>query len=411
MAGVLALTGCAEGRAAGSGGSGEGVDYGATKEEYQAAFAEVAPIELHTQSPAPKGSITGRNVEEYFNAVTEWSDGKITFEVSYSNAIAPPEEADDALLDGRLDIAQVLPIYEPSEYPANAALVESSFVSDQSVVVGALQSNAWPLEVAFDTPEIPREFEDAGMKLMMPSYNSGSNALFCSDERRGLDALKGMQAAAGGHAQSRQVEGLGGAAVSVAYPELFESLQRGVVDCSVSSLTVGVLGGFIEAAPHVVVDPEAGFALAPGAMAMSQSAWDSLPLVAQQLLWDRMDVFMEVNLSGKIWPNIVEASTQVSEAGGAIETFEEDARASINETNAELLDGLRGNEAFDDPDAFADRVQGSSDAWLETIEGELGYTNETDYNGFADWYSADKVDLDPYIAEVFEEILLEHRPS
>ena len=192
---ALALAGCAE-TSAGTGGNGggEGVEYGAGKADFQAAFKDVEPIKLTTQSPAPKGSITGKNVEDYLNAVTDWSGGKITFDVQYANAVAPPAETDDALVDGRLDLAQVLPIYEPSEYPANAALVEATFVSDQSAVAGTLQSNAWPNEVAFDTPEILQEYGDKGIKLMVPQYNSGVNVLFCAEPRRDLESLQGMQA-------------------------------------------------------------------------------------------------------------------------------------------------------------------------------------------------------------------------
>ncbi|QOS58078.1 TRAP transporter substrate-binding protein DctP [Thermobifida fusca] len=411
VVGALTLTACADTATSAGGGSGQGVEYGASKEEYQAAFADLDTITLTTQSPAPKGSVTGANVEAYFEALTEWSGGKLQFDIAYANAIVDPAEADDALIDGRLDIAQVLPIYEPAEYPANAALIEASFLSDHSVVVGALQSNAWPLEVAFNTPEVMQEYEDKGIKLLLPSYNSGSNALFCSKERRSLKDLKGMQAAAGGQAQTKEIEALGGSAASVAYPELYESLQRGVVDCSVSSLTVGVLGGFIEAAPHVVIDPEAGFALAPGAMAISQATWDSLPLVAQQLMWDRLDVFLSSNISDKIWPNIVEASKQVADAGGSIEVFEEDARKALNDVNAELLEELSTTPAIEDGDAFVARIKDASAKWSTIVEDELGYTNETDYNGFAEWYTEDAVDLDPYVAKVFEEILLEHRPS
>lgn len=409
--GALVLAGCAESGAAGGGGEGPSVDYGASIEEYQAAFEDVEPIELTTQSPAPQGSISGRNIEEYFDAVTEWSGGTITFDVAYSNAVVEPEDADDALLDGRLDLAQILPIYEPAEYPANNALIEASFLSDHSVVTGTMQSNAWPLEVAFDTPEIMQEFEDNGMHVLMPSYNSGSNALMCGDERSELSDFSGMQAAAGGQGQSAHVESLGGTPVSVAYPELYESLQRGVIDCSVSSLTVGVLGGFIEAAPEVVLDPEAGFSQAPGAMAFSQASWDTLPLAAQQLLWDRMDVFFESNIEDKIWPNIVDASEQVSEAGGSIETFDEDARASIDAASEELLDEMRSESAMDDGDAFVNSLDEATERWSRIIEDDLEYTNEADYNDFADWYSEDAVDLEPFTDRVFEEILLEHRPS
>ncbi|GAA2853211.1 hypothetical protein GCM10010517_11030 [Streptosporangium fragile] len=412
LAGALTLAGCAEGEAdRAESGSGKGVAYGATIEQYKAAFADVSPITLHTQTPAPKGSATGKNVEDYLNAITEWSDGKIKFDVAYANAVAPPAEIDNALQDGRLDLGQVLPIYEPTDYPANAALIETSFVSDQSVVVGALQSNAWPLEVAAATPAITKEFEDRGMKLLMPLYNSGSNALFCNSKRRDLAALKGAQIAAGGQAQSKEIAALGGSAASVPYTELFESLERGVVSCSVSSLTVGVLGGFIPAAPHVVVDPAAGFALAPGAMAVSKAAWDKLPLAGQQLFYDRLDVFIKGNIQDKIWPNIVEASKQVGKAGGSIDTFADDARAAIQQANAKLLDDLRANKAVGDGNAFVDRVKSASDKWLKTIQNDLGYKNETDYNGFGTWYTPGKVNLDPYVKKVYEEIFLPRRPD
>lgn len=406
---LVALAGCAEPGASGSGGGGEGVDFGASLADYQAAFADIEPIELTTQSPAPKGAVTGKNVEDYLNAITEWSAGKITFDVSYANAVAPPGETDDALVDGRLDLSQVLPIYEPSDYPANAALVEATFVSDQSAVAGTLQSNAWPNEVAFKTPEILAEYEDQGIKLMVPQYNSGVNVLFCDEPRRDLASMRGMQAASGGQAQTAEIEALGGTAASVAYPELFESLQRGVVDCTVSSLTVGVLGGFIETAPHLTIDPSAGFAMAPGGMAISQSTWDSLPLVAQQLLWDRLDVFMASNMEGKIWPNTAAAVREAKAAGGSIGPFESDAQDAIQEANSTLLDGL-GDEAVDDADAFTGDIEDAAKRWLGAVD-EVGINADVPYAEFDTWYTDGKVDVDAYVARMYKEIFLPHRPS
>jgi TRAP-type C4-dicarboxylate transport system substrate-binding protein len=407
--GALALAGCAEdGGGAGSGG-GEGLPAGATIEEYKAAFADIDPIKINTQSPSPKGSVTGRNVEEYLKAVTEWSDGKITFEVAYSNAIAPPTEVDNALVDGRLDLGQVLPIYEPAEYPATAAMIDAGFISNQSAVVGTLQSNAWPNEVAFNNEDILNEYDEHGMVPLVPVYNSGVNALFCSDERTDLDSLDGMESASGGTAQSKEIEALGGSAATVAYPELFESLQRGVVDCSVSSLTVGVLGGFIPSAPHVVIDPEAGFSLAPGSMAFSKTKWEELPLVAQQLFWDKLDVFVGVNIEDKIFPNTADAVKQAKENGGSVQTFGDDARASLQEVNASMLDDLRGTDATDG-DALIDASTAAADKWLAKVQ-ELGYTDEVGYNEFDTWFAPGKIDLTEYTKTVIDEIFAEHRPS
>jgi TRAP-type C4-dicarboxylate transport system substrate-binding protein len=410
---ALLLTSCAEtgngGSTGGSGSSSDGIEAGASKEDYQAAFADVDPIELNTQSPSPEGSVTGANVEAYLDAITEWSDGKITFNVTYSNGVAPPTEVDNALTDGRLDLGQVLPIYEPAEYPANAALIDAGFISNQSAVVGTLQSNSWPNEVAFDTPEIDQEFADHGMKVLVPVYNSGVNAFFCGEQKNTLDTIKGSQVAVGGTAQGSQIEALGGASASVPYTELFESLERGVVDCSVSSLTVGVLGGFISAAPNVVVDPDAGFALAPGAMAMSQTTWDSLPLVAQQLFWDRIDVFMSVNVTGKIWPNTADAVKQAHEAGGSVTTFDDDARKALQDENEKLLDALRGTTALDG-DALVDGAQEAADKWQGIVE-DLGYSDEVDYDGFDEWYDPDQLDAADWATKLVEDVFQPHRPS
>ncbi|WP_447643625.1 TRAP transporter substrate-binding protein DctP [Nocardioides zeae] len=409
LVGSLGLAACAETGGSNSAG-GEGVEAGATMEEYQEAFADIEPITLNTQSPAPKGSVTGANVEAYLAAIEEWSDGKVSFEIAYSNAVAPPAEIDDALRDGRLDLGQVLPIYEPSEYPATAALIEMGFISNQSAVVGALQSNAWPNEVFFDNEDVMQEWDDQGLVPMVPVYNSGSNGFFCSSEKRSLDEIEGAATGSGGTAQSAQVEALGGSPSSVPYTELFESLERGVVDCTVSSPTVSVLGGFIEEAPHVVIDPEAGFALAPGGMAFSKATWETLPLVVQQLFWDRLDIFIGQNITEKIWPNTVLAAEGAKSAGGSIETFEEDARAALQEENAELIEEIRSGDAFSDSAAVVDGAQESADRWLEEVEG-LGFADEVGYNEFDTWYTPGEIDIQPFLDLLMQDVFADHRPS
>lgn len=254
------------------------------------------------------------------------------------------------------------------------------------------------------------EYEDHGMVPLVPVYNSGVNALLCADERTDLDGLKGMESASGGTAQSAQIEALGGSAATVAYTELFESLQRGVVDCTVSSLTVGVLGGFIPAAPNVVIDPDAGFSLAPGSMAVSKTAWEALPLVAQQLLWDRLDVFIGTNISAKIWPNTVDAVKQAKANGGAVTEFDSDAEGTMQETNQELLDQIRGTDATDGS-ALVDASEAAAEKWLGLIQDDLGYTDEVSYADFDTWFTDGKVDIAPFTDKLIQEVFASHRPS
>jgi TRAP-type C4-dicarboxylate transport system substrate-binding protein len=247
------------------------------------------------------------------------------------------------------------------------------------------------------------------MQVLVPIYNSGVNAFFCAEEKNDEASINGSQVAVGGTAQGKQIEALGGASASVPYTELFESLERGVVDCSVSSLTVGVLGGFIPAAPHVVIDPEAGFALAPGSMAMSQTMWDSLPLVAQQLFWDKIDVFMGINVDKKIWPNTADAVSQAHEAGGSVTTFDPDAEKTLQGVNDKLLDALRDTPALDG-DALVDGSQEAAEKWQGIVE-DLGYKDEVNYDEFDEWYNPDELDAEEWAQRLMEDVFNEHRPS
>ena len=412
VAGALALASCAEDSSTGSpnSGDGEGVEFGASMEDYQAAFEDVDPIELSTQTPAPQGSVTGRRFENYVAAVEEWSGGKITFDIQYANAVAGPTEIDNALNDGRLDIGSTLPLYEPAEYPASDALVSATIVGPQTPIVGFMALHGTLIQVGVNTDEIYQEFEDAGMHMLFPAFTSGASALMCGGEARtSLDDLAGAQISAGSKTLTAQVSELGATPVTVDFTELFESLQRGAVDCAGSSLLVGSLGGFLPAAQHVVLDPEVGLGQAPGAYAMSLDTWESLPLVAQQLIHDRLDGFLNDTFHST-WESIQVASAEIGDADGEIQPLEADARAELQTINDGLLEELRDTSAVADGSAFVDLILESNENWVGVAE-ELGYTDEVDYNGFAEWYSEDKVDVSAYVERLFADALNERRPG
>ncbi|MGX6509225.1 TRAP transporter substrate-binding protein DctP [Rhodococcus sp. SJ-2] len=406
-AGATVLTACAESTGTGGQGGGAGVEYGASIAEYREAFDSVDPIVIHTQSPAAKGASGGQHIEKYAEAVSEWSGGKITFDIVYSNGVASPTESDNAVQDGRLDLAQVMGAYEPQEYPATFALNNASVLSDNSVIVGSLSSNAWPVDVAFATPELLAEYEDHDLKLLLPSFNSGSIALICSEARNDLAELKGQSIASGSATLGTQVAALGGNPVSIGYTEYYESLQRGVAACAATTLTAGMIAGIMEVAPHVVIDPEAGFVNTSGALAMNIDVWEDLPLVAQQLMWDRLDVFVEGSMN-KIWEGTVDASATIAQFNGSAEPFADDARDVLIAKNETIVDGLA--ETAPGGDEFVQRVRDAASKWKTTVT-DLGYDGAVDYAGFADWYSPEKLDTAAFVDELFAEVLLEHRPS
>lgn len=408
----LVLAGCSAsntGAVSDTNADGEGLPAGASKDDYIAAFQDIEPITIYAQTAGPKGSATTKNIENYMASVEEWSGGVINFDIGYSNAVAQPVDVDDALNDGRLDLGQVMAVYEPSDYPVTNALVEVGILNDSSAVAGVLQSNAWSNEVAFSTPEFMQEWDDHGLVPLVPLFNSGANALFCSDPLTSVDDLRGASISTGGELEAAQVTALGGSPTSIAYNELFESLQRGVISCAVTTETVSILGGFLSEAPHVMLDPNAAFAVAPGSLAFSKSKWESLPLVAQQLFWDKLDIFIGQNITEKIWPNTAEADLVIQEAGGSFNEFDADASAALQEVNSGVLDKLKGSSVLDG-ETFVAIAEESSSEWTTTVT-DLGFSQEIGYAGFAEWYAAESPDITPYLDTLVTEVFDSHRPE
>ncbi|NIL76078.1 TRAP transporter substrate-binding protein DctP [Rhodococcus sp. B10] len=407
VAASLVVTSCAAISA--PAGGGPGIEFGATAEEYRDAFDEIEPIHLYAQTPGPQGSFVSDKMEVYYDAVTEWSGGKVTFEIFYANAIAGATEIDDALGDGRTDIDGFAPANQPAEYPAVNTLINASFLGDMSPLAGILQSHAWLLESAYATDEVAQEFEDNDMHLLMPSYNGGGMALLCTDEARTLDQLRGRQIAAAGRTQGAQISGLGAIPVSASYSELYESLQRGVVDCTATSIQNAVLGGYLDITPEVIIEPEAGFALTFGSVALNQNRWERLPLLVRQLLFDRLDVFLETNIR-TAWEAMVQGVHTIQDAGGTISDFAPDARDRLRTVNAEQLETLKNSSALEDAASSLTQWSDTADRWSVLVR-ELGYDETMTYTEFADFYDDDAVDLGPYVEAVFDEILLAHRPT
>src|SRR5690625_5281599 len=100
---ALGLSACTNGAQDENAAASVSVEPGADKQAFVEALSDMDETTLVMQSTAPQGAPTGRRFEEYAETVTEWSGGKIQFDITYSNGIAPPTEVDNAIADGRID--------------------------------------------------------------------------------------------------------------------------------------------------------------------------------------------------------------------------------------------------------------------------------------------------------------------
>lgn len=109
----------------------------------------------------------------------------------------------------------------------------------------------------------------------------GPQVLFCKPEIAGLKDLQGKKVRVYDQNLAQFVASVGGTGVPVAFPEVHQSLARGVVDCAITGPSSANSAGWPEVVSHVL---PIGFQLALNGYAINLDAWKRLPPDDQQKL-------------------------------------------------------------------------------------------------------------------------------
>lgn len=410
---ALIATGCVESSGGGNGSAGgPAVPPDATKQQYRQALADMEPVELTVQTieQKPPDGEPPLGMEAYKRAVEEWSDGKITFNIVYGAASVPYSEGVRGLADGRLDMADTLPSYEPARFPATVMWSQLHHRGTDAVA-GMLAQTVSSFETALDTPEIAKEFEREGVHLLIPHNVPDPIGLGCTTDRSTAKATRGALARVSGSGQNPQAEALGMEPVAISATEMFEALQRGTANCTVTTAYAANLAGLMDATPHWVMDTEVGWSQAYTPIGFGLDRWNELPLAAQQLLFDRMDTYLDAQLKAT-FGRMADAYEAISRAGGEIRGFDDKARRVLGKANKSIRDRADGSEAVAHGGALATAVSDNYERWHSVVADTLGYPSVS-YDEFVDWAKKEGADLDltPLIDRFRAEVLVPHRPG
>ena len=407
---AVVLTGCAGGVGASGGdgntSAGEGVPYGASKEEFQEALADMAPVQLRYQASSSPTSYTADRERAFADRVTEWSDGKITFDISWGQPIAPLDGVTEAVAAGTIDIGYEVPIYSPNEYPAINDLVVAMADAPASPFLSEMVAVAAAEDVAWNTEEIVADYEDKGVTALAPVQLQFSNALQCTSPATTLTDIDGKQSRIGSVADAEIFEALGGTGVSLQYTEAYEALQRNTIDCSLNGLVVGVTGGLLDVAPYVTVPTEASLGRSPNSL-IAGGKFDSLPLAGQQLVFDSLIEYFAGGQTANL-KYAIDAVEAVDAAGGEFGRLDAEAEAALESSIDELHAGVAGSENLDGERLLTD-IDAALDKWTGIAE-DLGYEDYEDWNDLAE--TVDDPDIaGPFAERLYEEAYMQHRPS
>ncbi len=134
--------------------------------------------------------------------------------------------------------------------------------------------------------------EELGLELLtLQSYQS--QIMYCRDEITGLTDLDGRRVRTSGASQGEFVAHFGGSGVDVAFGEVQQALEQGVVDCAITGTLGGYSARWYEAANYLYVLP---VNFGAGATAANGEWWDGQPVEVQNFLRTQIS-----DLSDRMW--------------------------------------------------------------------------------------------------------------
>lgn len=338
---ALALSACGS-----SGGSGSA--------EYTLRFATYT-------IPSAAESIAS---EEWAERVTEATDGRVEVEFFYQESLLTGVETLQGVADGRADAGFIAGAYYPAEL-ALSNVAGIPFVTDDAEA----QAHAFA-ELYENNDALREEWESQGVHVMSWAPIS-ANLVAMTDQIDGFDDLTGQQIRGYGYV-SEALSLAGVNAMGIAQGEVYEALQRGVLDgTSGASIDIAIYRDFHEVAPHFY---DIGFGnYAVTANVISLQTWQSFPEDIREAIEGVNDEYLDIYLE-TLRQVEVEACDELIEVDGTLSVFDEAETSAWRDEAGPAIQSVWADDvASSRPDVDTDAFLSDYFSVLETHEAASDY--------------------------------------
>jgi TRAP-type C4-dicarboxylate transport system substrate-binding protein len=177
-------------------------------------------------------------------------------------------------VQGITDMTFTLPGYTSADFPM-MALTELPGTADSA------EDGTRKLWAHFDK-FLARDFKDTKVLML---WNSDTASLMSkSKPLRTLEDLKGLKIRTPSAAQSAQLDALGATPIDMPVTQIYNNLDRGVIDASMIPMSAALDFKLIEVAKHYTVDAPLG--RSPFLVAMNKGRYEKLPADLRKVIDD-----------------------------------------------------------------------------------------------------------------------------
>lgn len=243
-----------------------------------AAPAADAPDSTHTFSVASfliDGTPNADMVHWFLDTVTEKSDGRITFDYFAAESLCPSAEIVQCVSDGRADLGVTVPTYTPDKFPLQNLSALPFMTDDNQAMMAAFH------ELGEQSEEFAAESERIGLRNL-GYWPAGASIFGTNKVLEEPSDFNGLRVRAVGDGLLSALEATGASPVALTAGEMYEGVERGVIDGVANNLDAPISYKLTEVLDHWT-DTGYGHYITIG-MWMSQSAYDSLPADLQKVV-------------------------------------------------------------------------------------------------------------------------------
>lgn len=220
-------------------------------------------------------------VDQWFaDEINKRSGGKLKVQLFAGGALGKPTELLKLVSEGGVQMATTSPAYFPSQLP-----LLSATNSLPLVFTDAAQAQRILPALYADTPALQAELKQLGLRPVPGFWHTvDPYYMICRTPVRSLADMKGKKVRSYGDDVPRMLQAIGAVPVNLLPGDLYESLQKGTVDCTPYSLGTAVSLKLQEVAKYVTfmnIGSPGGWPIF-----VNEKAWDGLSAENKKLIAD-----------------------------------------------------------------------------------------------------------------------------
>ncbi|MBS4208323.1 TRAP transporter substrate-binding protein [Bacillus sp. FJAT-50079] len=233
------------------------------------------------------------------------TDSRVTFQIYPGGALGGPKDTYDNIMTGIMDIGWGLQGYNAGKFPIHSVL-QLPFLAD-----GTGEELSVVAQKLYDTfPEIQKEYDD--IKLLWIHAADPYAIITKGKAVRSFDDVKGLKLRTPSVEAGEMIKSWGATPVSLPAPEIYDSIQKGVIDGGV--LPVAAIKDFnlFDVVDYVTLG---NFNTSIFYVAMNKSSWDKISPDDQKKIEELIGVPM-AQKSGEAFDRQKELAEKEAKDGG-----------------------------------------------------------------------------------------------